>query len=117
MVEKMRHGNQKLLSYYHEEYNVWRHIMRNMFEILMTAPPEQITRCKIAMVEMAHGHWEAAALTMDDAAYEAEPGEWARDCLEVRDFCMAMDKVKSEGVHAIPTGDDNRMARVIVSTL
>jgi hypothetical protein len=30
---------------------------------------------------------------------------------------MAMDKVKSEGIHAIQAGEDNRMARVILSTL
>ena len=91
--------------------------MRNMFEILMSAPPEQITRCKIAMVEMAHGHWEAAALTMDDAAYESEPGEWARECMEIRDFCMAMDKVKSEGIHAIQAGDGDGATRVVITTL
>ncbi|HVW65030.1 MAG TPA: hypothetical protein VHB01_08445 [Nitrosospira sp.] len=93
--------------------------MKNIFELLMAAPPEQITRCKIAMVEMAHGHWEAAAMTMDDAAYETEPGEWARDCMEIRDFCMAMDKVKSEGVHAIQASDGNAAARarVVIAAL
>ena len=89
--------------------------MKTMFEILMAAPPEQITRCKIAIVEMAHGHWEAAALTRDDAAYESEPGEWVRDCMEIRDFCMAMDKVKSEGIHAIQAGDGNGITRVVFS--
>jgi hypothetical protein len=91
--------------------------MRNMFEILMSAPPGQITRCKIAIVEMAHGHWEAAALTMDDAAYESEPGEWARDCMEMRDFCMAMDKVKSGGIHAIQASDGDGATRVVITGL
>ena len=60
--------------------------MKTMFEILMTAPPDQVTRCKIAMVEIAHGHWEAAALTMEDAIYESEPGEWAVDCMEMENY-------------------------------
>lgn len=75
-----------------------------MHEILMTAPPEQVTRCKIAMVEIAHGHWDAAASTMEDAIYESEPGEWAGDCREMREFCIAMDRVKRQGL----TGLDRR---------
>ncbi|MGH8763809.1 MAG: hypothetical protein ACREUR_11390 [Nitrosospira sp.] len=78
--------------------------MKTMHEILMTAPPEQITRCKIAMVEIAHGHWDAAASTMEDAIYESEPGEWTSDCVEMRDFCIAMDRVKCHGL----TGVDRR---------
>ena len=70
----------------------------------MTAPPEQVTRCKIAMVEIAHGHWDAAASTMEDAIYESEPGEWAGDCREMREFCIAMDRVKRQGL----TGLDRR---------
>jgi hypothetical protein len=78
--------------------------MKTMHEILMTAPPEQVTRCKIAMVEIAHGHWDAAASTMEDAIYESEPGEWAGDCREMREFCIAMDRVKRQGL----TGVDRR---------
>jgi hypothetical protein len=78
--------------------------MKTMHEILMTAPPEQVTRCKIAMVEIAHGHWDAAASTMEDAIYESEPGEWAGDCREMREFCIAMDRVKRQGL----TGLDRR---------
>ena len=58
--------------------------MKTMLEILMTAPPEQVTRCKIALVEIAHGHWDAAASTMEDAIDESEVGEWAFDCMEMR---------------------------------
>jgi hypothetical protein len=71
-----------------------------MFDILMAAPPTQTTRCKIAMVEIAHGHWAAAALTMENAASETESGEWIRDCMQMRDFCILMDKVKYHGVEA-----------------
>ncbi|MGH8685828.1 MAG: hypothetical protein ACREUM_10810 [Nitrosospira sp.] len=78
--------------------------MKTMHEILMTAPPEQVTRCKIAMVEIAHGHWDAAASTMEDAICESEPGEWAGDCREMREFCTAMDRVKRQGL----TGLDRR---------
>lgn len=78
--------------------------MKTMHEILMTAPPEQVTRCKIAMVEIAHGHWDAAASTMEDAIDESEPGEWVGDCREMREFCIAMDRVKRQGL----TGLDRR---------
>ena len=71
--------------------------MKTMHEILMGAPPAQVTRCKIAMVEMAHGYWAAAAATIENAINESEPGEWTSDCMQMRDFCMAMDKVKSDG--------------------
>ena len=74
--------------------------MKTIYEILMAAPPAQVTRCKIAMVEIAHGHWDAAASTMEDAIQESEPGEWALDCMQMRDFCMLMDKVKCQGLGA-----------------
>ncbi len=57
-----------------------------MYEFLITAPPEQVTRCKIAMSEIAHLHWDAAASTMEDATYESELRECARDCLEIEIF-------------------------------
>jgi hypothetical protein len=75
--------------------------MKTMHEILMAAPPPLVTRCKIAMVEIAHGHWAAAALTLENAICEAEPGEWTLDCMEMRDFCLLMDKVKYEGLEGI----------------
>jgi hypothetical protein len=84
-------------------------IMKTMFEILMTAPPDQVTRCKIALVEIAHGHWDAAASTMDDAVYESEPGEWAVDCMEIRNFCLAMDKVKSRGIEGVAVNEAGGM--------
>ncbi len=85
-------------------------IMKTMHEILMTAPPEQVTRCKIAMVEIAHGHWDAATSIMEDAIYESEPGEWADDCLEMRDFCVAMNRVKCHGLTSLErrAGADRR---------
>ena len=75
--------------------------MKTMHEILMAAAPTQVTRCKIAMLEIAHGHWAAAASTMEDAVYESESGEWALDCMQMRDFCMMMDMVKSHGIKGI----------------
>ncbi|SEO47228.1 hypothetical protein SAMN05216316_0287 [Nitrosovibrio sp. Nv6] len=75
--------------------------VKTIHEVLMTAPPAQVTRCKIAMVEIAHGHWDAAALTMEDAIRESEPGEWALDCMQIRDFCMMMDRVKCQGIGSI----------------
>lgn len=75
--------------------------MKTMQEMLMAAPPAQVIRCKIAMVEIAHAHWAAAALTMENAVHESEPGEWAFDCMQIRDFCMAMDKVKCEGLQSV----------------
>jgi len=75
--------------------------MKTMYEILMAAPPPLRTLCKIAMVEIAHGHWAAAALTLENAMYEAEPGEWALDCMQMRDFCLMMDKVKYQGIEGM----------------
>ena len=72
--------------------------MKTIYEILMAAPPAQVTRCKIAMVEIAHGQWDAAASTMEGAIQESEPGEWALDCMQMRDFCVMMDKVKCQGL-------------------
>ena len=79
--------------------------MKTMHEILMAAPPEQVTRCKIAMVEIANGHWDAAASTIEDAEYESEPGEWVGDCLEMRDFCIVMDRVKCHGLSGLERRD------------
>ena len=75
--------------------------MKTMYEILMAAPPPLVTRCKIAMVEIAHGHWAAAALTLENAICAAEPGEWVLDCMQMRDFCLMMDKVKYQGVEGM----------------
>jgi hypothetical protein len=33
--------------------------------------------------------------------YEAEPGEWALDCMQMRDFCLMMDKVKYQGIEGM----------------
>jgi hypothetical protein len=88
--------------------------MKTMYEILMAAPPPLVTRCKIAMVEIAHGHWAAAALTLENAICEAEPGEWTLDCMEMRDFCLLMDKVKYEGVEGIEKPRKNCRDRLFV---
>ena len=90
--------------------------MKTIYEILMAAPPAQVTRCKIAMVEIAHGHWEAAASTMEDAIQESEPGEWVLDCMQMRDFCMTMDKVKSDGTQGVETLGKTGTSRVLLET-
>jgi len=74
--------------------------MKTIYDIVMAAPPAQVTRCKIAMVEIAHGHWAAAASTMENVVSETEPGAWTLDCMQMRDFCMLMDKVKYHGLEA-----------------
>ncbi|HEV7929152.1 MAG TPA: hypothetical protein VGP12_03365, partial [Nitrosospira sp.] len=85
-------------------------------EILIAAPPTQVTRCKIAMVEMAHGYWAAAASTIENAINESEPGDWTRDCMQMRDFCIAMDRVKSEGIRGVETPRKPGTSRVLVET-
>ena len=72
--------------------------MKTIFDVLVAAPPARAMQCKIAMVEIAHGHWAAAALTMENAASETEAGEWVQECMQMRDFCILMDKVKYHGV-------------------
>jgi hypothetical protein len=90
--------------------------MKTMHEILMAAPPAQVTRSKIAMVEMAHGYWAAAAATLENAINESEAGEWTRDCMQMRDFCMAMDQVKSEGIRGVETPARPGASRVMFET-
>jgi hypothetical protein len=74
--------------------------MKTLFDILVEAPPAQVTPCKIAMVEIAHGHWAAAALTMENVASETGSGEWMQDCMQMKDFCVLMDEVKYHGIEA-----------------
>ena len=82
----------------------------------MASPPQQVTRCKNDMVEMAHGYWAAAAATLENAINESEEGEWTLDCMQMRDFCMAMDKVKSEGIRGVETPARPGASRVLVET-
>ncbi|SFW14245.1 hypothetical protein [Nitrosovibrio sp. Nv17] len=72
--------------------------MKTMFEMLMTAPPEHVTRCRIALIEIAHGRWDAAAASMQDAIDETESEAWASDCADMRNFCRIMDNVKRHGL-------------------
>ena len=87
--------------------------MKTIYEILMAAPPAQVTRCKITMVEIAHGHWDAAASTMEEAIQESEPGEWALDCMQMRDFCVMMDKVKCHGLAGMAKTPGTGMDRLV----
>ena len=90
--------------------------MKTMHEILTAAPPAHVVRCKIAMVEMAHGYWAAAAATLENAINASEPGEWTRDCMQMKDFCMAMDAVKAEGIRGVEAPAKPGASRVVVET-
>lgn len=90
--------------------------MKTIQEILMAAPPAQVTRCKIAMVEIAHAHWAAAASTMEDAITESGPGEWAQDCTQMRDFCLSMDRVKCEGIQGVEKTERTGATGLLIET-
>ena len=52
--------------------------MKTAYELLMSAPDDQVTRCKIVMRAIIAGNWEDAAFTLTAAANEAT-GDWAAD--------------------------------------
>lgn len=60
--------------------------MKTAYELLMSAPDDQVTRCKIVMRAIIAGNWEDAAFTLTAAANEAT-GDWAADAKALADHC------------------------------
>ena len=56
------------------------------YSLLMSAPDDQATRCKIAHRAIAAGEWKDAAFTLKAAAAEAM-GDWAASALALAAFC------------------------------
>ncbi|WP_063640280.1 hypothetical protein [Achromobacter insolitus] len=59
---------------------------KTAYDLLMSAPDDQVTRCKIAHRAIAAGEWKDAAFTLKAAAAEAS-GEWANDARALAAFC------------------------------
>lgn len=63
--------------------------MKTAYDLLMSAPDDQVTRCKIVMRAIIARNWEDAAFTLNAAANEAT-GEWAADAKALADHCRNM---------------------------
>lgn len=59
--------------------------MKTAYDLLMSAPDTQVTRCKIVFKAVAENRYEDAAFTLRAAANE-EAGEWAKDAAELADW-------------------------------
>ena len=59
------------------------------YELLVTAPDNQVKRAQIAHQAIAAGRWTDAAYTLRNAAREEanEIGTWADDALELAEYC------------------------------
>lgn len=62
--------------------------MKTAYDLLMSAPDDQVTRCKIVMRAIIAGNWEDAAFTLNAAANEAT-GEWAANAKALADHCRS----------------------------
>lgn len=65
--------------------------MKTAYDLLMSAPDDQVTRCKIVMRAIIAGNWEDAAFTLSAAANEAT-GEWAADAKALADHCLNLSR-------------------------
>lgn len=73
--------------------------MKTAYELLMSAPDDQITRCKIALRAIAAGDWEDAAITLTAASNESN-GQWANEAQALASYCRDPARVarKMQGV-------------------
>lgn len=62
--------------------------MKTAYDLLMDAPDDQVTRCKIALREIAAGNWLDAGHFLTNAARESN-GQWAADVSELAAFCLS----------------------------
>lgn len=53
--------------------------MRTAYDLLMTAPDDQITRCRLAHTAIGAGEWADAAHFLRNAAREAAGTAWGQD--------------------------------------
>ncbi len=60
--------------------------MKTAYDLLMTAPEEQIVRMRHAWNAIADGDWQEAEAKLRAAALETE-GQFSRDCLALAEHC------------------------------
>lgn len=63
--------------------------MKTVYELLMDAPDEQVTRCQLAWKAVAAGDWHDAAHFLRNAANDAGATPWAADVRALADACAA----------------------------
>lgn len=60
--------------------------MKTAYDLLMTAPENQVKRCQIAHRAIVEGRWGDAAFSLRNAANE-ERGDWAAAAEELAEYC------------------------------
>jgi hypothetical protein len=65
--------------------------MKTAYELLMSAPDEQIKRSQIALQAIAAGNWQDASFALENAANETD-GEWSKNAQELADYCKRIGK-------------------------
>jgi hypothetical protein len=60
--------------------------MISAIELLLTAPPEQAIRLKIAYSAIVDGDWEQAAFSLNHAASDTG-GDWSSNCRDLANLC------------------------------
>lgn len=63
--------------------------MRTAYDLLMTAPDDQITRCRLAHTAIGAGEWADAAHFLCNAARESAGTAWGQDAAALASFCQA----------------------------
>jgi len=63
--------------------------MRTAYDLLLTAPDDQITRCRLAHAAIGAGDWGDAAHFLRNAARECADTVWGQDAAALANFCEA----------------------------
>lgn len=80
--------------------------MRTAYDLLMTAPDDQITRCRLAYGSIAVGNWLDAAHSLRNAARAAAGTTWAEEAQELADYCAERGRAvaqRAAGAAAAPS--------------
>ncbi|ALV61562.1 MULTISPECIES: hypothetical protein [Burkholderia cepacia complex] len=63
--------------------------MKTAYDLLLDAPDDQVTRCRLAWKAVAAGDWQDAAHFLRNAAEEAGATPWATDARALAEACAA----------------------------
>lgn len=63
--------------------------MKTAYDLLLDAPDDQVTRCRLAWKAVAAGDWQDAAHFLRNAAHEAGATAWAADARALAEACAA----------------------------
>ncbi len=73
-----------LLPGVHQEHEM-RYGLKTVYDLLVSAPDEQIKRCQLAYRATLGGEWADAVVHLRQAALEAG-GQWAEDARDLADY-------------------------------